>query len=65
MKTKQQLPVKDQVKFVLRLSPKLHQRIKREAKAKNTSMNRHISDLLESKGVDDKKLQRVLKLLEK
>ena len=36
----------DQVKFVLRLPPALHKKIKRRAKGNNTSMNKEITNIL-------------------
>ncbi|MEX0942564.1 MAG: Arc family DNA-binding protein [Pseudomonadales bacterium] len=36
----------DQVKFVLRLPPGLHKKIKRRAKSNNTSMNKEITNIL-------------------
>jgi len=36
----------DQVKFVLRLPPTLHKKIKRRAKQNNTSMNKEITNIL-------------------
>ncbi|HKI75524.1 MAG TPA: Arc family DNA-binding protein [Pseudomonadales bacterium] len=36
----------DQVKFVLRLPPTLHRKIKRRAKSNNTSMNKEITNIL-------------------
>ncbi|MDA0978929.1 MAG: Arc family DNA-binding protein [Proteobacteria bacterium] len=36
----------EQVKFVLRLPPSLHRKIKRRAKANNTSMNKEITNIL-------------------
>ena len=36
----------EQVKFVLRLPPTLHKKIKRSAKANNTSMNKEITNIL-------------------
>jgi plasmid stability protein len=36
----------EQVKFVLRLPPALHKKIKRRAKANNTSMNKEITNIL-------------------
>ena len=36
----------EQVKFVLRLPPGLHKKIKRRAKANNTSMNKEITNIL-------------------
>ena len=36
----------EQVKFVLRLPPSLHKKIKRSAKANNTSMNKEITNIL-------------------
>jgi len=36
----------EQVKFVLRLPPSLHKKIKRSAKSNNTSMNKEITNIL-------------------
>lgn len=36
----------EEAKFVLRLPPVLHRKIKRRAKANNTSMNREITNIL-------------------
>jgi hypothetical protein len=36
----------DQVKFVLRLPPTLHRKIKRRARTNNTSMNKEITNIL-------------------
>lgn len=36
----------EQVKFVLRLPPSLHKKIKRRAKSNNTSMNKEITNIL-------------------
>lgn len=36
----------EQVKFVLRLPPTLHRKIKRRAKSNNTSMNKEITNIL-------------------
>ena len=36
----------EQVKFVLRLPPGLHRKIKRRAKTNNTSMNKEITNIL-------------------
>ena len=40
--------VREQVKFVLRLDPKLHRKIKKLAKAGNTSINRFIENGLDT-----------------
>lgn len=40
------MPEVDQVKFVLRLQPSLHKKIKRKAKTNNTSMNKEITNIL-------------------
>ena len=40
------MPEVDQVKFVLRLPPSLHKKIKRRAKSNNTSMNKEITNIL-------------------
>ena len=55
-------------KFVLRLSPSLHKKIKRRAKANNTSMNKEITNILSesfSKSTMDKKLTDLIARLEK
>jgi hypothetical protein len=36
----------EQVKFVLRLPPSLHRKIKKSAKSNNTSMNKEITNIL-------------------
>ena len=36
----------EQVKFVLRLSPTLHNKIKHRARTNNTSMNKEITNIL-------------------
>jgi len=40
------MPEADQVKFVLRLPPSMHKKIKRRAKTNNTSMNKEITNIL-------------------
>ena len=45
------MAAEEQVKFVLRLPPTLHRKIKRRAKANNTSMNKEIVKRLEAKRV--------------
>lgn len=40
------MPEVNQVKFVLRLPPGLHKKIKRRAKTNNTSMNKEITNIL-------------------
>ena len=40
------MPQVDQVKFVLRLPPSLHKKIRRRAKSNNTSMNKEITNIL-------------------
>lgn len=40
------MPEVDQVKFVLRLPPGLHKKIKRRARTNNTSMNKEITNIL-------------------
>lgn len=40
------MAAQEQVKFVLRLPPTLHRKIKRRAKANNTSMNKEITNIL-------------------
>ncbi|MCB1645855.1 MAG: Arc family DNA-binding protein [Pseudomonadales bacterium] len=57
----------DQVKFVLRLTPALHKKIKRSAKANNTSMNKEITNILMeafSRSTTDKMLSDLVKRLE-
>ena len=48
------------VKFVMRMPPKLHQRLKRSAKKNNTSMNRQILAELEG----DSQLTQILAKLD-
>lgn len=58
----------EQVKFVLRLPPSLHKKIKRRAKQNNTSMNKEITNILnESFGSvsTDKMLADLIARLEK
>ena len=58
----------DQVKFVLRLPPRLHRKIKRSARLNNTSMNREITNILtEFFGTSstDKTLNELVRRLEK
>ncbi len=58
----------DQVKFVLRLPPALHKKIKKSAKSNNTSMNKEITNILTesfSKSSTDKTLADLIKRLEK
>jgi len=58
----------EQVKFVLRLPPSLHRKIKRAAKSNNTSMNKEISNILNesfSKSTTDKTLADLIRRLEK
>ena len=58
----------EQVKFVLRLSPTLHKKIKRSARTNNTSMNKEITNILNdsfSSSTTDKKLTDLIKRLEK
>jgi predicted HicB family RNase H-like nuclease len=58
----------EQVKFVLRLPPSLHKKIKRRAKTNNTSMNKEItnvlSDAMSGTGVE-KALEDLIYRLEK
>ena len=57
----------EQVKFVLRLPPSLHKKIKRAAKGNNTSMNKEITNILNesfSKSSTDKTLSDLIKRLE-
>ena len=58
----------DQVKFVLRLPPALHKKIKRSAKTNNTSMNKEITNILNesfSRSSTDKTLAELITRLEK
>jgi hypothetical protein len=58
----------EQVKFVLRLPPSLHRKIKRAAKSNNTSMNKEITNILnESFGklTMEKTLSDLIQRLEK
>lgn len=57
----------DQVKFVLRLPPTLHRKIKRRAKNNNTSMNKEITNILMeafSQQSSDELLKDLIKRLE-
>ena len=40
------MPDAEQVKFVLRLPPSLHKKIKRRARQNSTSMNKEITNIL-------------------
>ena len=58
----------EQVKFVLRLPPSLHKKIKRSAKSNNTSTNKEITNILTesfSKSSTDKTLADLVRRLEK
>ena len=58
----------EQVKFVLRLTPAMHKKIKRSAKLNNTSMNKEITNIVSdafSKKTTDNLLRDIIKLLEK
>jgi plasmid stability protein len=62
------MPEADQVKFVLRLPPGLHKKLKRRAKSNNTSMNREITNILNdsfSSTTTNKILGDLVKRLEK
>jgi hypothetical protein len=62
------MPEVDQVKFVLRLPPALHKKIKKSAKSNNTSMNKEITNILTesfSGNTTDKKLSDLIARLEK
>ena len=62
------MPEADQVKFVLRLPPALHKKLKRRAKSNNTSMNREITNILNdsiSSTTTDKILNDLVSRLEK
>jgi hypothetical protein len=61
------MPEVEQVKFVLRLPPTLHRKIKRRAKSNNTSMNKEITNILNdsfSKDTDSKMLADLIQRLE-
>jgi hypothetical protein len=61
------MPEAEQVKFVLRLPPALHKKLKRRAKLNNTSMNREITNILNdsmSSTTTDKILNDLVKRLE-
>lgn len=53
----------DPIKFVLRIPPSLHKKIKRRAKTKNTSMNREIVNLLNERLSDAKSTEQLLEEL--
>ena len=58
----------EQVKFVLRLPVSLHRKIKRSAKADNTSMNKKITNILNQSFADasvEVTLNDLIKRLEK
>jgi len=58
----------EQVKFVLRLPPSLHKKIKRSAKSNNTTMNKEITNILTesfSKSSMEKTLTDLVQRLEK
>ncbi len=58
----------EQVKFVLRLPPGLHRKIKRRARSNNTSMNKEITNILTdsfSSKTTDKILADLISRLEK
>ena len=62
------MSVEDQMKFVLRLTPAMHKKIKRNAKLNNTSMNKEITNRLTdsfSKKTTEILLGDIVKLLEK
>ena len=61
------MAAEEQVKFVLRLPPTLHRKIKRRAKANNTSMNKEITNILNdafSQQSTDQLLKDLVKRLE-
>ncbi len=65
--TRQDYDPADEVKFVLRIPPKLHAKVKRTAKKENTSMNKQIANMLNdhfSSGSVDKKLDAIIKRLD-
>ncbi|MFT7138717.1 MAG: hypothetical protein ACJAYE_002028 [Candidatus Azotimanducaceae bacterium] len=58
----------EQVKFVLRLPPALHKKIKKSASSHNTSMNKEITNILNdsfSRASTDKTLATLIARLEK
>ncbi|MCZ6504255.1 MAG: Arc family DNA-binding protein [Gammaproteobacteria bacterium] len=62
------MPEADQVKFVLRLPPSMHKKIKRRAKTNNTSMNKEITNILNdsfSSATTAKVLNDLVRRLEK
>jgi capsular polysaccharide biosynthesis protein len=62
------MPDDDQVKFVLRLTPGMHKKIKRSAKSNNTSMNKEITNVIAekfSKSSTDKMLGELISILER
>lgn len=62
------MPEVEQVKFVLRLPSGLHKKIKRRAKANNTSMNKEITNILNESfngSSIDKKITDLITRLEK
>ncbi len=62
------MPEVEQVKFVLRLPPALHKKIKRRAKSDNTSMNKEITNILNDSFSSDttaKMLADLIQRLEK
>jgi hypothetical protein len=62
------MPDEDQVKFVLRLTPGMHKKIKRSAKSNNTSMNKEITNIVSeafSKSSTDKMLGELISMLER
>ncbi len=62
------MPEVDQVKFVLRLPPGMHKKIKRRAKTNNTSMNKEITNILNdsfSSATTAKVLNDLVRRLEK
>ena len=50
----EEIPATEAVKFVLRLSPRLHKKIKKLSKAKNQSMNKYIEAGLNDVVAEDK-----------
>lgn len=62
------MPQDEQVKFVLRMPPALHRKIKRRAKANNTSMNKEITNILNDSLANkstEKLLEDLIKRLER
>ncbi len=62
------MSAEEQVKFVLRLPPSLHRKIKRRARTNKTSMNREITSILDQalgQPSGDGLLQELIERMEK